>query len=341
MLGFTQFIMSKKQIALMITGAAARISQEVACIDKLIETKGLTINEDNTLLAGFSSGSLNLLALNACFRKNSPLNWDEDYKNKVLWQLTNAKVYTKQHGLHTHVFDTSPLRETLNGFLSAMGATWFGDLTFDSFVLTFSDHKLTTEWAKQFGNNNQQNLNASDLFMASTAIPIAFPWQEINAKPNEEKNFPNGHFSDGGTGGQFKGFETYIGQYVKDNGIFEDLHIVSPMREASEESLAALHKGLDGQSLEQDVKEHLSNFASNSSFSAFVKFLIEIQDWEKTNGKLAQNIYVSIPRMEKNFGILDFNSELEQYKATCNWIDQNPGQFAMPIASFIDQHTGG
>ena len=63
---------NKITTAILVTGAAARISQEVACIDKLIENKGLVINEDNTMLAGFSSGSLNLLAMNACFRNDNP-----------------------------------------------------------------------------------------------------------------------------------------------------------------------------------------------------------------------------------------------------------------------------
>ena len=39
---------------IMVTGAAARISQEVACIDKLRSEKGLRISQKDTMLAGFS-----------------------------------------------------------------------------------------------------------------------------------------------------------------------------------------------------------------------------------------------------------------------------------------------
>ena len=46
--------------AVLLTGAAARISQEVALFDQLQAMKGLTVSQDDTLLAGFSSGSLNL-----------------------------------------------------------------------------------------------------------------------------------------------------------------------------------------------------------------------------------------------------------------------------------------
>ena len=86
--------------AVMVTGAAARISQEVACIDKLIQD-GLNINEDSTMLAGFSSGSLNLLALNACFRNDNPISWEVDYKQNTLWTLTDEKVYTKKRNLYS------------------------------------------------------------------------------------------------------------------------------------------------------------------------------------------------------------------------------------------------
>ena len=134
--------------AVMVTGAAARISQEVACIDKLIQ-QGLTLNEDSTMLAGFSSGSLNLLALNACFRNDNPISWEVDYKQNTLWTLTDEKVYTS-NGVHIPLFDTAPLRATLNTFLGKMGASTFGDLPFDSYVLTFSGSKLRTEWANTF-----------------------------------------------------------------------------------------------------------------------------------------------------------------------------------------------
>jgi len=62
----------KLTTAVLITGAAARISQEVAMFDKLRDPKfrgdkALKVSQGDTLLAGFSSGSLNLAAINACF----------------------------------------------------------------------------------------------------------------------------------------------------------------------------------------------------------------------------------------------------------------------------------
>lgn len=324
--------------AIMITGAAARISQEVACIDKLIEKKGLEINQDDTLLTGFSSGSLNLLALNTCFRKNNPLDWNTFYKEQVLWTLDNDKVYTK-NGFRIPIFDTKPLRGTLNAFLEAAQIEKCGDLPFSSYVLTFSEDHLRTEWAGNFGTVNQGELVASDLFMASTAIPIAFPSQTIADTGSGNRNFPNGHFADGGTGGQFKHFEDTIGAYVLANGPFDMLNIISPMREDAEAELKQLAEGIHGLSFSTLEKDELDKLAATLSFGGFLKFLQAIQAWQKINGPLAHEILVNIPWMETNFGILDFNQEEAQYNAVCQWIDANPNDFAVPLDQFVANHS--
>jgi predicted esterase len=81
--------MTKFKKAIMLTGAAARISQEVALFDKLQERSAnpLQIDEQDTFLAGFSSGSLNLAALNACFRKDAPLGWKSYYQETILFKV--------------------------------------------------------------------------------------------------------------------------------------------------------------------------------------------------------------------------------------------------------------
>ncbi|MDH4472775.1 MAG: hypothetical protein QE487_09205 [Fluviicola sp.] len=329
---------SNNKNLIMITGAAARISQEVACIDKLISEKGLKISQENTILAGFSSGSLNLLALNACFRDNNPLSWDNDYKANLLWTLTNDKVF-KHGGLHLSLLDTAPLRQTLNGFLGQAGFTTLGDLPFQSFVLTLSDQAKTTEWANNFLPTNQKVLDASDLFMASTAIPVVFPWQKIGDTNSSLRNFPGGDFNDGGTQGQFKNFEDTIGAYVLANGPFESIDIISPMRESGTTEEAQLEEGLTRIGIKEFLKDKLSELAAGISFDAFLTFLTNIQAWQSKNGPLAQSITVNIPRLATNYGILDFNNEQAEYTAICQWIDANPTEFAVPLDEFVSSHS--
>jgi hypothetical protein len=328
---------SNNKNLVMVTGAAARISQEVACIDKLISEKGLKISQKDTMLAGFSSGSLNLLALNSCFREISPLSWDTDYKGNLLWKLKDDKVF-KHGGLHLSILNTSPLRETIEGFLAEGGFKVFGDLPFESFVLTLSDKAHNTEWANNFQTTNQKVLVASDLFMSSTAIPVIFPWQKIADTNSAERNFPEGHFNDGGTKGQFVNFEGSIGAYVLENGPFESIDIISPMRESGTNVQAELEEGLKTIGIKEFVKDKLGAFAAGHSFEAFLTFLKAIQTWQAKNGPLAQSISVNIPRLVKNSGILDFNDEQAQYNTVCDWIDANPTDFAVPLDEFVSRH---
>jgi hypothetical protein len=113
--------------AVLLTGAAARISQEVAILDQLMDWKEppvnglpLTLSQDDTLLAGFSSGSLNLAAINACFSTGSSLDWDTYYKQTVLFPLRNKDVYKINWPLQIPLLSTDPLRITLTNFLTAM-----------------------------------------------------------------------------------------------------------------------------------------------------------------------------------------------------------------------------
>ena len=175
--------------------------------------------------------------------------------------------------------------------------------------------------------------------MSSTAIPIAFPPQTIAEKSGTSREFPNGHFADGGTAGQFKRFEEHIGADVLANGPYETLHIISPMREEGEADFEKMKQGLHDQTLTQVAEERLKNFASRLSFGAFMKFVAALDEWQQKNGPIAQNVYVNIPRLPSNFGILDFNQEKKQYETVCQWIDDNPDQLAVPLADFLAQHS--
>ena len=318
----------KLTTAVMFTGAAARISQEVAMADKLMANKGLSLSEDNTLIAGFSSGSLNLAEINTCFRKDNPLSWDEYYKQQVLFKLKNKDAYRKKFP----PFDTSPLRKTLNSFLASANFKWCKDLPFRSYILTFSRSEFETLWACS-RDVNQEYLKLSDLFMSSTAIPIVFPAQEIHCEPGHTTDFPGGLYNDGGTGGTFKRFEDYIGKYVKENQAFEKLFIISPMREKSDEET---HKLFDHLHRSRKRKKHLKEAnLGNISFKTFMKFLGELSAYNK-NHMIAKEIFISIPDLKKNFPILNFNVQEKQYNAVCTWVDNNPDKLAIPLEEFIN-----
>ena len=319
--------MDKKMTkCLMLTGAGARISQEVALIDLLIEKKGFSISEDDTLLAGFSSGGLNLMAINGCFRNINPRSWETFYKEGTLWPLKTSDVYTPNHG-KLPLYDTAPLRNTLNKFLRDIDVKTMGDLPFNSFVLTYSERQFATKWANNFLATNNQTLDASDLFMSSASIPFVFGHQEIN-NLGEPRNFPKGKFNDGGTIGQFKRFGEHLGDYVLEHGAFETLHIISPMREApAEPELSKLghHQGL-------------KEFEANMLFKAFYKFTVAMREWQEKNGPMANAVQVSIPRMDHNFPMLKFGDQQAQYNRVMEWAEQHPEDFAVPLDEFVERH---
>lgn len=320
--------------AVFLTGAAARISQEVALLDQLIAQQHLSINQADTLVAGFSSGSLNLLGINGCFRANNPLDWDKDYKEGILWGLQNNDVYVKDTDkLKLHIFDTTPLRATVNAFLQKQGIANVSDLPFHSYVLTFSDQVLKTQWATNIGGA-QNSLVLSDLFMASTAIPIVFPAQQI-ANVGATRNFPEGKFSDGGTGGSFKQFEDNFGPLVLQQGGLDDLYIISPMRQDGTAELAEMKAAFEGGDYKSGLKDALGKLAASISFGGFFKFLTALDAWNDANNGAIKNISVNIPRMANNFGILDFTQEKPQYDATVSWVQNNPSDFNVPLKTFI------
>lgn len=319
--------------ALFLTGAAALISQEVAIIDKLIEKKGLVISPDQTMLAGFSSGALNIGAINACFRKNDPLPWDAYYKNELLFGIKTSDVFTRHKFIPV---DTKPLHKTLANFLKKGNLLSLTDLSFESYILTFSYLRLTTQWISNLSHRNQF-IDLLDLLMATTAIPLIFPDQTIHSHDKRKLKSIKGRFGDGGAGGSFKRFEHYLKKYLKQNGLLNKIYIISPMREVSPEDYEELNRMVPSTDLiRMDIKDFkvLRFFMEMISKNGFDTFIKRFHRWTLKH-KIANEIYVCIPQLEKNFQLLNFNHQEKQYTAVCKWIDENPEQLAVPLSEYV------
>lgn len=319
--------------ALFLTGAAARISQEVAFVDKLIEHKGLCIDPDETLLAGFSSGALNIAAINACFRKENPLDWNGYFKETVLFNIRSKQVFEKKKLIP---LDTSPLRKTVGDFLQKAGMNSVKDLSFPSYVLAFSFLRLSTVWVSNLFNRHQQ-LDLLDLMMATTAIPIVFPDQNIRTIDKKTIRLMRGRFVDGGAGGSFKRFEYYLKKYIKQGQQFENIYIISPMRDVTQSDYDELYKMIpatDMFNMELKDVRLLRFFLEVISQNGFDTFIKRFHKWNRTH-PVAKNVYVCIPQMENNFPILNFDKQKAQYDAVCQWIDEHPDQMAIPLNEYV------
>lgn len=333
--------------AILLTGAAARISQEVAIFDKLQErsVNPLSISEQDTVIAGFSSGSLNLMALNACFRDDKPLDWKSYYQEKILFTLNNKDVFKNRKIPFIPLKDTTPLRKTLNRVLSDTNQQLVKDLSFESYILTMLKRKGKD---KKHKNNKEtlwacskdalhEYLQLSDVLMSSTAIPVVFPSQKIHCTKGHNTDFPKKKYRDGGTRGTFVNFKKHLGKRVQEQGAFEELYVISPMRESSDEEIRNMENSVlnDHHNFE---KPKLKGFLSHISMKTFMKFLVKLNDWKYEGKAMAKHIYVCIPEMESNYPILDFDHEKEQYQTVCNWINKHPQNLAIPLQEFINDH---
>lgn len=321
--------------ALFLTGAAARISQEVAILDKLQELDHLIISPETTMLAGFSSGALNIAAINACYRKNNPLDWNSYYKKELLFGVNNQKVYKQNRFIP---LNTQPLRKTIEEFLSDADLKKVQDLSFQSYILTFSYLRFTTVWISNLFNRHQ-NVSVSDLMMATTGIPILFPDQPIRNLNKSGNKYTRGRYADGGIGGSFRRFEYHLKRYVKQNDPLDKIYIISPMRQVTDSDYEELHKMIpSADMLRLDLKDIklLRIFLEMISQNGFDTFIKRFHKWTQKRN-IANEIYVCIPKMEANYPILNFNKQEEQYNAVCTWIDQNPDKLAIPLNEYIKQ----
>jgi hypothetical protein len=80
---------ARKGVAVILTGAAARIPQEAALLEEL-DRKGLL--KDLVFISGVSSGALNSVVLNGI--KSGKMTW-ENYKN-ILYNLKNSDVFVQE-----------------------------------------------------------------------------------------------------------------------------------------------------------------------------------------------------------------------------------------------------
>ena len=76
--------MNKLKKALFFSGSGSNSVQEVAVVDRLLRNDRVTFSEKDTLLIASGTGALNLIAVNACFRNENPLSWDDFTKTNSL-----------------------------------------------------------------------------------------------------------------------------------------------------------------------------------------------------------------------------------------------------------------
>jgi predicted acylesterase/phospholipase RssA len=307
-------VLNPKEIrgtAVVITGAASRIPQEVALLEHLYYFGWL---DDVVFISGDSAGALNAVMLNAIL--SGGFSW-EQYKS-ILFTITNDQVYQK--GERRFPYSTDPLRQLLTRVVrDSLGYSLVGDLPIPSSIsTTFLRWVPFKMKAMRFSNQliNEESdpgYDLIDLLMASTAIPLVFP--AINFR--DSTDFKQANFIDGGVAEDQIPYEAVI-QYIEKGGVEPERMIIVSRKLDTEMDFGQM---VDAAGLKnRKVYDRLGDYLVNYSKRNFEQKLMELQE---VNPGLAARTYIYLPDFEQNFSLLDFDSMKVQYDLTREWAGKN------------------
>ena len=299
----------KKQwgTAIIITGAAAKIPQEAALIERLYKTGSL---KDVVFISGASSGSINLVVLSAIL--DHKLTWS-NYK-EMLFGITNDSIFI-QYNSKIPV-DTEPLHKFLiRIFNDSLGYRKIADLPYPSAIsivnLKILDFSERTYRMSNFKINPESDpaLDLVDVIMASCSYPLAFPAQHIR----NVTTIPDDEYIDGGIAADHVPFQAVIEFEKYRNLRVEKLIIVSRKRDTIPDVGEELKQfGIDN----FELLDKLGISLEDISRGGFIKRLKAIQEEAPV---LAKRTFVYIPDFPEIFYMFDFNNSKEQYLVTEKW----------------------
>jgi predicted acylesterase/phospholipase RssA len=310
--------MFKKKIGFVFSGGAARIAQEAALSKALIEgltPSGRQIRPD--VLAGTSSGALNTVAVNAILKtkdgkaeKGKEFTW-EDY-NEVLFKIGDGDIFDLTPGglarivtrniSEGFVLDTAPLRRLLSEIaVKMMGFETLGDLYLPTYISVVErETGITRRLYSRDSHRMIRNLPIVDVLMATAAIPVAFGPVEIEGL--------KGKFLDGGVGRDGIPVEAMSHEKCK------ELYIISRMR--GDETMVGI-------TTFKEKRSKIPRILLNTLLA--MEYLIDDLFESELNlaPHIARRAYLYLPRLSKQYPLLDFSTQREQYEETLKWAQKN------------------
>lgn len=303
----SNFPKPRNGVAVIMTGAAARIPQEAALLEELYK-RGLLKNL--VFISGVSSGALNAVALNGILSKR--MTWNE-YK-QILYSLKNSNIFI-QEGKKLPL-NTSPARELFQEvFEKKLRYHKIGDLPFCTSI-SFTQLKrvglknsVYRMCSRKINEETDTTLSLVDIVMASTAFPVAFPAQKIKGP----KTIPDVEYIDGGIGDDHVPYKALL-EFEKFRGAgVEKVYIISrksdDVPQISDE-LKGL--GIDDDGFFNKMGISLDVMLKNGIYNRMEAFAREAPD-------LIPRTYVWIPEFQENFLLMNFDDLKAQYELTSKW----------------------
>lgn len=307
-------------VAVIMTGAAARIPQEAALLEELYN-RGLLKNV--VFISGVSSGALNAVMLNGIL--NGKITWKE-YK-QILFNLKNSDIFIR-NGTKLPV-NTEPARNLYVKVVEEkLGYHQIGDLTYmtEISITNVSDMYLKKRiyrmCSRKINEETDTTLSLVDIMMASSAFPVAFPSVRIK----NVTTIPDVEYIDGGVGEDHIPYRALL-EFENFRG--KDLEIVYILSRKSDsipkvsEELANL--GIADRKVFDKIGVSLENILKKGIIRRLEAFYEDAPE-------LKERTYVWIPDFQADFPFLSFDNLKEQYDLTSQWAKTHD---PVPLEEFL------
>jgi predicted acylesterase/phospholipase RssA len=307
-------------VAVIMTGAAARIPQEAALLEEM-DRRGMLKNL--VFISGVSSGALNAVALNGIMSRK--MSWNS-YK-KILFGLKNSDIFTQDE--RKIPVNTDPARELYKKVVEKkLGYRTIGELPFATSISFTHLSGLKAEvyriCSRKINRETDTTLNLVDIMMASSSFPIVFPSVRIR----DVTTIPDVKYIDGGVGEDhvpyralFE-FQKYRGKPV------EKVYIIS----RKSDSIPEISEELKGLGInDRGIFDKMG-----ISLDAILKkgLLKRLQAYSKENPELVPRTYVWIPDFKEDFPMFRFDNLKQQYDLTTKWAKKHK---PVPLNDFLNR----
>ena len=307
-------------VAVLLTGAAARIPQEAALLEEL-DRRGLL--NDLVFLSGVSSGALNSVMFNGI--RSGRMSWEE-YRN-ILFSLKDSDIYLRQ-GKKLPV-NTAPARKLYQRVVKErLGYRAIGDLPLVTAIsithLQDLDLKRTVYrmCSRKINEESDPSLNLVDVLMASSSFPVVFPPVTIG----NPSTIPDVEYVDGGVGidhvpsRALLEFEKYRGAGV------ERVYIIS----RKSDSLPEVSEELRGLGI--DDKGIFDRLGISLDAILYRGLVTRLEAYAAEAPELVPRTWVWIPDFQEDFLLFNFENLREQYELTYRWAGTNN---PVPLEDFL------
>lgn len=316
----TQVTNPRKGVAIIMTGAAARIPQEAALLEELYN-RGLL--KDVVFISGVSSGALNAVVLNGILSRK--LSWN-GYK-KILFNLKNSDVFIQQ-GKKIPV-NTTPARELYTKVaVDLLGYRSIGDLPYTtsvSFTRLFDldlKKNVYRMCSRKINEESDTTLSLVDIMMASSAFPFVFP----AIRMTNPKTIPDAKYVDGGVGEDHVPYKALLQfEQFRKKGVAK-VYIISRKSDSIPQVSEELRLlGINDRGLFDKAGISLDAILKKGIIKRLEAYMEEAPE-------LTDRTYIWIPDFEENFPLFGFDKMKDQYEITSKWAkSHNP----VPLKEFM------